>query len=963
MQGSFLYSLISNYDIAQVPSSWKGVDFAVFSDKKKIYAYQKEALENACKILFAFFENYATKDPNSLKRDFLRLAIQHGLSTEQKNKYFAYSHQESKAYDILATYYSEEHEVLPAYHFINRMSFWMATGSGKSIVLIKLIEMLHDLMHNELIPQNDILFLSHRPDLIAQLKSHIAEFNEYTKRERGIELIIKDIREFPEQKRQGNLFKDSQVVIYYYTSHNFTDKQKDNQIDFKNYENGGQWYVILDEAHKGDSEESKRKQYFNILSRNGFLFNFSATFTDEIDRLSTVYNLNLAAYIQKGFGKHLYVLQEQFKHFQTHEVVNGRKVVVDYVEEEKQKIVLMSLILLTYIKQKKANICKDISAYHNPLLLTLVNSVSAEDSDLYLFFKELRKIAKKEVDAALYQKALKALSQEFYDNNWVAFEQETVLDNIDAIQTITIDDILREVFNTNSSGELEVRRNPKNHQELSFSVKSGANSLPFALIKIGDIKAFEKNNLSGYAIEEHFEDLSLFEHLDNSSINILMGSRSFYEGWDSNRPNIINFVNIGVGKDASKFVLQSLGRGIRIEPIKNHRKRLLHLINDGVELAGQLTKQVAEVKAIETLFVLGTNQQAILAVLDTLKGTQPEEEHSLNLFDKQVHSQVLYIPTYKVASELSKTRRVKFNIHRDDFAVFEDLMTTMDKMAFALHFHIAYKDVLLLASKYEQESRHFLKTDNGKIGKMPILIKQMVNYYTVIPEDWDSFAVLEEEIAHYKHIKVTTSPKGSETSIEFKRLEELKSKIQKVQKGIDKAAEKEKLKVKYKDDIDTLLQKYDELSAVSSTDTPSELSFLNGLEKAVKEKGLFAEFDTWLFSKIDHSIDKQIKIPYIDPKSGKRDFLPDFVFWLQKGNDYHILYIDPKGTARNEYEHKVDGYRRLFEEHEQAKTFSFQGKNIRVHLRLATNDLNIFAEKNYYQKYWIDIHNLQINLS
>jgi type III restriction enzyme len=29
-----------------------------------------------------------------------------------------------------------------------------------------------------------------------------------------------------------------------------------------------------------------------------------------------------------------------------------------------------------------------------------------------------------------------------------------------------------------------------------------------------------------------------------------MGSRSFYEGWDSNRPNVANFINIGVGTDA-----------------------------------------------------------------------------------------------------------------------------------------------------------------------------------------------------------------------------------------------------------------------------------------------------------------------------------------------------------------------------------------------------------------------------
>lgn len=70
-------------------------------------------------------------------------------------------------------------------------------------------------------------------------------------------------------------------------------------------------------------------------------------------------------------------------------------------------------------------------------------------------------------------------------------------------------------------------------------------------------------------LSESFENESYFKNLNNSlDINILMGSRSFYEGWDSNRPNVLLFINIGTGNDAKKFVMQSVGRGIRIEPLK-----------------------------------------------------------------------------------------------------------------------------------------------------------------------------------------------------------------------------------------------------------------------------------------------------------------------------------------------------------------------------------------------------------
>lgn len=1001
MESSVLCSITDSFDVEQIPTIWKNIDFNTFSEGKKLYPYQREALENALKILFKFYQNTNKKEYETLKKDFLKLAEHNGLIKEQQDKHFAYTNQESKAYEILSEYFEEEANKLPAYHFINRMSFWMATGSGKSIVLIKLIELLQDLMKNETIPQNEILFLTHRPDLIDQLKNHITEFNQYSRKEKGIEFIVRDLKEFPEQKIQGNLFKDTRINIYFYRSDLVSDIQKENIIDFKNYDNDGKWYVILDEAHKGDSEESKRKQYFNILSRHGFIFNFSATFADEIDTLSTVYNLNLAEYIKKGFGKHLYLFQEQFKNFK--KTIDEK----DFEQEEKQKIVLMSIILLAFIKKQAHTLREGILAYHNPLLLTLVNSVSAEDSDLYLFFNELKKIAANKFSKSLFEESKKILLNDLYNNQVVEFEKDEVLSNteISSIKDITVEDVWKYVFNTNSSGEFEVRRNPKNNQELSFRVKSGAHSEPFALIKIGDVKEFEKNNLGSYDIEEDFDDVSLFESIDNSSVNILMGSRAFYEGWDSNRPNIINFVNIGMQSEAKKFILQSIGRGIRIEPIKNNRKRLLPLINDRIEIEEKLSNKSKDVKPLETLFVFGTNQKAILSILETLKGEQPEEEHQLSFFDKSIHNNSLYIPTYKTAKENNQRKLKKLKIHEDDFAVFDDVMKTMDQRALVINYNLAYNDVSILIDKHK-EAGNFKTTEEEKIGKTESVVKHILNYYKIVPEEVDTFSIVQEEILHYNHIKVKTSATGSATAIEFKRLDELRKQIEKAKNPVhveDKEAElgellsKEKITLKeytaeikklagYSEtgienfshrnediEIKKLLNHYYFPSIVSKKDrikwmkhiidTASEVSFLKSLEKHMEEKdNCFADSDWWMFSKIDHTLDKQIRIPYIDPANGKRDFLPDFIFWLQKGKDYHILYIDPKGTGRSEYQYKVDGYKDLFEDNEKVKTFKFDGKNFKVHLRLATEDTSAFASKDYYKKYWTEPDNLNLNI-
>jgi hypothetical protein len=246
---------------------------------------------------------------------------------------------------------------------------------------------------------------------------------------------------------------------------------------------------------------------------------------------------------------------------------------------------------------------------------------------------------------------------------------------------------------------------------------------------------------------------------------------------------------------------------------------------------------------------------------------------------------------------------------------------------------------------------------------------------------------------------VRTSATGSVSSIEFKRLDELLKKIVKAQNPINLELEKEKLKKLYKNDLDTLMEKVSELTLNTSSgtetfshrnedieikkllnhfyfpsiisknerikwmkhiiDVPSEVQFIKSLETHLKEKdNYFVNFDWWMFSKIDHSLDKKIRIPYIDPTNGKRDFLPDFIFWLQKGNNYFIVYIDPKGTGRNEYKYKVDGYRDIFEEMGEVKTFIDKNRKIKVYLRLATEDTSVLTEKDFYKKYWIEPENI-----
>ena len=120
---------------------------------------------------------------------------------------------------------------------------------------------------------------------------------------------------FEDVKRGFVLAFKEDINVFIYRSDLITEDTKEKQINFEDVENNGKWFLLLDEAHKGDKEESKRQYIFSLISRNGFLFNFSATFIDIRDILTCVYEYNLATFTNNGFGKHLKVLHEDIVGF------------------------------------------------------------------------------------------------------------------------------------------------------------------------------------------------------------------------------------------------------------------------------------------------------------------------------------------------------------------------------------------------------------------------------------------------------------------------------------------------------------------------------------------------------------------------------------------------------------------------------------------------------------------------
>ncbi|MGC9052517.1 MAG: DEAD/DEAH box helicase family protein, partial [Candidatus Hydrogenedens sp.] len=515
-------------------------------------------------------------------------------------------------------------------------------------------------------------------------------------------------------------------------------------------------------------------------------------------------------------------------------------------------------------------------------------------------------------------------------------------------------------------------------------------------MKIGDISEWIKNKLSGYEIVERFENESIFKNINNSQeINILMGSRSFYEGWDSNRPNIILFINIGKGTDARKFVLQAVGRGVRIEPIKDKRKRAVFLYNNK-ELDAQIFDAIKDsIEPLESLFVYGTKSENLKEVIETLKQEKPEALLG-DLFEinPDVKDKLLLIPVYRESNNIIVEEQdvVKFSIHPNDYELTRAYFNYLGDKICLVKYDCNIKVLQKLKEAFNvKKDNYFLINNEEKVVNNPeFLLGRIFKHFASKAKEFNTFKKLEEEIIHFKRINVSID-----------KLNHLREKIEKVKKAKDKELIKQQLKEKLEkkeinideytkniEDVSTNLLKEAETAyspqekikikyltnhyylpiALSDAERAdfiqhiikhkSEVDFINELENYLQqENNLFKNFDWWYFSKIDETLD-EVYIPYYQPKTNRIEkFKPDFIFWLKKGNQYFILFVDPKGTEHTDGYRKIDGYSRIFETEEdgqkKGKDFSFDGFTINVKLLLIPAQGGMASVLEPQKKYWV----------
>ena len=979
----------------ELPEVWRVPKIERFSRRKTLYDYQRDALENAARALYRFYgegENpwRLGESPQANRKRKRRFAqsvymeptiMPFGIK-EYENEAGRRNQRRNPVFKILSEYMDPQGDAIYYTQLINRMCFWMATGSGKTLVMVKIIEYLRHLKERQQIPPHNILVLAPSEHLIRQIRLTIEEFNE-----EGLNIDLAPLREFGKarQARLGDV-----ETVYYHRSDNLSDVQKDALTDYRLYENGGKWFVLLDEAHKGGKDDSKRQAYYALMAREGFLFNFSATFTDPEDIVTTVKKYNLQEFIQNGHGKNIYLNESEYRAFKNRSrEISG---------EKKKQIVLKSLITLAHASRQVARLRQDTGndeIYHLPLMLTLVNSVNTniedDSNDLWAFFQVLRQIAEGKIDEMLFNAARDELLQDWRGAQLLfgggGKADETLIgDDPASVENMTISDLREKVFLSRDQGRLQFIRGREANRELAFQLINA--DRPFAMFRIGDTANWHNEFLKGFEETTALQEQGFFDSLETSDITILMGSRAFFESWDSKRPNIINFINIG-GSGAKKFVVQAVGRGVRIEPLPNERRRLGSL---ALQKQGVLQDCVGKVGPLETLFLFATNRAAINSVLEGMDAERGGGYERVTGFKRAKRPEVngkempLLVPEYQ--PEADKRVKAKFTLGENTLARFRRWLDNTPDSVFVVRDGLTPQQINSLREEAKARDNFRINQDK-EYDSLPFLQERLLSHLSVNAQTAKGVRALNEQegyedIVHFREVRA---------NLEDYQLNDLKRTIKRVVQGGVSEGERKQLAIQYANQEISWEEFSEKTSGQFESEAESipglkikhvadhyylpmvtaskpeiadfikhiikvksEVTFLNALDEWLQDEGNKPQWDAWMFSKIDESLDK-VHIPYFDEKVNEyRRFLPDFVFWMCKGDQYQIVFVDPKGTAHASSYRKIDGYEALFEEQGQCREFSTRfplAKNVKVKLLLFNPDPDQSPSRKY-ARYWRD---------
>jgi hypothetical protein len=440
---------------------------------------------------------------------------------------------------------------------LNKLAFWMATGSGKTLVMhANILQFQHHLsVHGRRNDLNRIILLTPNEGLSQQ---HLREFTAA-----GIDAEL-----FSKEGR--GLFAGQAVEILEVTR--LRDETGDKTVAVDAFESNN--LVLVDEGHRGASGggDGAWMRFRNALCERGFSFEYSATFGQAVKgnaaltdlyAKNTLFDYSYRYFYSDGFGKDYQILN------------------LDEGTQNNHLEVYLVACLLSFFQQQRLYRDREGAfrpfQIEKPLWIFVGGSVTAtlatkDASDIVEILRFLARYVSdrvgsiQRIDRVLNQGLVTSTGQNLFAQRF------SYLNTCGLSAAQVFEETLATLFNAPGGGHLYVENLKGAPGEVALRL--GAENDAFGVINVGDdaklVKLCENSGLS--TGEREFSG-SLFHEINkaHSPINLLIGSKKFTEGWSSWRVSTMGLMNVGKGEGAQ--IIQLFGRGVRLKGYDTSLKR------------------------------------------------------------------------------------------------------------------------------------------------------------------------------------------------------------------------------------------------------------------------------------------------------------------------------------------------------------------------------------------------------
>ncbi len=539
---------------------------------------------------------------------------------------------------------------------LNKIAFWSATGSGKTLLLHANI---HQYLHYY---QKGVKTY---PDKIILLTP-----NEGLSRQHLEELKLSGFGYSQLFDKSKSPFPGTIEII---DINKLGDEMGEKTVAVSAFE--GKNLVLVDEGHRGTGTAAgawlARRE---VLCRDGFAFEYSATFgqavgkgftvakTEEEARKKKAKILFQTTNLKKLEPNQLAELQlssteKRTLRTQATREIYAKCILFDYSykffyedgygkdslilnlaednDDDIRSLYLTACLLSFYQQQflwsKEQQRLAEFQI-EKPLWVFVGNKVNDEDSDILTVVRFLANFLNSSEQSIKWlgdliagkARLLDAKGRNIFEKRFLPLSGKPAVD--------VFDDILKRLFNADTRQRLKLVNLKGSKGELALRVGT---SEPFGIINIGDDSKFFNSNQEDTAFDNENDEFggSLFGEINrkDSLVHVLIGSRKFTEGWSSWRVSTMGLLNMGQGEGSQ--IIQLFGRGVRLKGRNFSLKRSTSDDRNKSEYKG------LHLERLETLNIFGVraNYMAQFKAYLIEEGVTPSDEILELDFPTSVH--------------------------------------------------------------------------------------------------------------------------------------------------------------------------------------------------------------------------------------------------------------------------------------------------------------------------------------